>query len=200
MKRRLLPVLILLGPVLACGVVRPAEDAPHPQKRKGSYAADLLSEYEERMADADTELLRFHWVAMAAVSAFQADEIHKARIYSQTAITLAEKHQGSTRYGDAVHHAHIARGLLALHDGYVELAVQDLLAAGAVPKAPVIGSFGPNMSLAKALLEQRQHREAVLSYLELCRRFWRMDDGRLDQWKAEIEEGRVPYFGANLFY
>jgi hypothetical protein len=55
------------------------------------------------------------------------------------------------------------------------------------------------VSLAKDLLEKGE-RDAVIQYLELCRKFWKMDNGRLDQWIKEIKAGKVPQFGANLVY
>jgi hypothetical protein len=62
-----------------------------------------------------------------------------------------------------------------------------------------MNSFGPNVSLAKDLLEKGE-RDAVIQYLELCRKFWKLDNGRLDQWIKEIKAGKVPQFGANLVY
>ena len=58
-----------------------------------------------------------------------------------------------------------------------------------------MNSFGPNMSLAKDLLEKGE-RETVLNYFELCRKFWNMDYGKLDEWSREVKAGRIPQFGA----
>jgi hypothetical protein len=55
------------------------------------------------------------------------------------------------------------------------------------------------MSLAKDLLDKGQ-RDVVLEYFELCRKFWKMDRGRLDQWSQEVKDGKTPDFGANLDY
>lgn len=55
------------------------------------------------------------------------------------------------------------------------------------------------MSLAKALLEAGQH-EVVLQYFGLCRAFWKMDRGQLDQWIDEVNRGLCPNFGVNLIY
>lgn len=43
-------------------------------------------------------------------------------------------------------------------------------------------------------------RDAVLQYLALCRKFWGMDYGKLDQWSNEVKAGEIPDFGANLIY
>jgi hypothetical protein len=60
-------------------------------------------------------------------------------------------------------------------------------------------TFGPNMSLAKDLVEKGE-RDSVLAYFELCRKFWEKDEGRLDQWSRDVKSGKVPDFGGNLSY
>jgi hypothetical protein len=55
------------------------------------------------------------------------------------------------------------------------------------------------MTLAKDLLEKGE-RDAVLEYFMLCRKFWKMDHGKLDQWIQEVMDGKNPDFGANLLY
>ena len=68
-----------------------------------------------------------------------------------------------------------------------------------VAGSPQMNSFGPNMSLAKDLLEKGE-RQAVLDYFELCRKFWKMDNGRLNDWSQEVKAGKIPDFGANMVY
>ena len=43
-------------------------------------------------------------------------------------------------------------------------------------------------------------KAVVFEYFELCRRFWKMDYGKLKLWKEDVESGRTPEFGANLEY
>jgi hypothetical protein len=86
-----------------------------------------------------------------------------------------------------------------VREGRIADAKRYLLEAGKNPGSPVLGSFGPNMSLAKDLLDKGQ-RDVVLEYFELCRKFWKMDRGRLDQWSQEVKDGKTPDFGANLDY
>ena len=74
-----------------------------------------------------------------------------------------------------------------------------LLASGRTKGSPTLDSFGPNMSLAKDLLE-RGEREVVLEYFKLCSAFWKRGADRLDAWTAEIKQGQIPDFGANLDY
>ncbi len=62
-----------------------------------------------------------------------------------------------------------------------------------------MNSFGPNVSLANDLLEKGE-RDTVVEYFEACKKFWKMDRGRLDDWIALVKDGETPYFGGNLRY
>ena len=55
------------------------------------------------------------------------------------------------------------------------------------------------MSLAKDLLANGE-KDTVIQYFDLCRSFWKMDRDRLDQWKREVEAGKIPDFRADLVY
>ena len=98
-----------------------------------------------------------------------------------------------------LHKANILAGRVELRNGNVAGAKQHLLAAGRVNGGVTLTSFGPNMSLAKELLEKGE-RDIVVQYLDLCARFWTSDYGQLAKWKSEIRAGRIPNFGANLIY
>ena len=79
-----------------------------------------------------------------------------------------------------------------------------MLKAGNTKGSPQLNSFGPNMLLAKELLEIGE-MEIVIAYMELCKQFWhstmRLVAGRpLKKWKQSIENGEIPDFGANLNY
>ncbi len=74
-----------------------------------------------------------------------------------------------------------------------------MLAAGQSPGSPQMNSFGPNMSLARDLLKAGD-RDTPVQYFELCRKFWTMDRGKLDDWRDAVKAGTVPNFGANLVY
>ena len=90
---------------------------------------------------------------------------------------------------------------MALRAGDIETAKVKLLEAAKTDGSPQLNSFGPNMSLAKELIELGE-RDVVLVYFELCRRFW-TGDGHgavLDEWSAIVAAGGMPRFGANLRY
>ena len=98
---------------------------------------------------------------------------------------------------DARHNVNVVLGRIALAEGDVGSAKEYLLAAGRVEGSAVLGSFGPNMALAKELLEHGE-REAVLEYFNLCSRFW--DSEELGAWADLVRAGRIPDFGGNLVY
>jgi hypothetical protein len=106
-------------------------------------------------------------------------------------------------YGNALHKAHLVLGQIALNAGDMDEAKRQLLKAGKTPGSPQLNTFGPNMVLAKNLLEKKE-TDAVLKYFELCAEFWKdkngKSDGKLDEWKTAVKAGETPDFGANLRY
>lgn len=101
---------------------------------------------------------------------------------------------GSWYEGDAVHEAHVVLGLAALAGGAVEDAEGHLRQAAQAPASPRLRSFGPDMSLAEALLGLGR-TEAVLDYFDACHRFWDLGHERLDRWAAQVQQGEPPDFG-----
>lgn len=134
-----------------------------------------------------------------AKRAFEAGEIDKAEGYAQQLLKMAPDYAKSWNYGNAIFHGNNILGRVALQRGNLKEADRYLLAAGATPGSPQLDSFGPNMSLARDLLEKGQ-KDDVLQFFELCRRFWESNFGKLDQWSAEVRQGKVPSFGSNLSY
>jgi len=65
--------------------------------------------------------------------------------------------------------------------------------------SPALGTFGPSMSLAKALLEKGQV-DVVLTFFDLCKAFWTAHPEVLDGWSDTVRKGGIPNFGANLNY
>ncbi len=132
----------------------------------------------------------------AARAAFETGELDMARRMAQAALAqVGDEHD--VKNGQAVHDGHAVLGRVALAGGRVEDAKAQLLRAGQVAGGGVLTSFGPNMSLAKELLEHGE-RDTVISYLAQCRSFWK--NPRLDEWIRTIQEGKSPNFGANLVY
>ena len=130
--------------------------------------------------------------------AFEAGQYDKARQYAESLLQGAKAGM-RWNYGNRVHHGNLVLGRIALAEGNVEAAKFRLIAAGNTPGSPGLKTSGPNMTLAKDFLE-RGEQDVVLKYFRACTRFWEMDRGKLDEWTAQVKEGKVPDFGANLAY
>ena len=97
--------------------------------------------------------------------------------------------------GNRIHHGHMTLGRIALAEGNLEEAKYRLLKAGETPGSPQLNSFGPQMDLAKGLLE-RGKVDVVVRYLELCAEFWNTERAmaRLAKWTALAKAGEIPDF------
>lgn len=85
-------------------------------------------------------------------------------------------------------------GRAALHAGDVEGAKRQLLESAKDDCSPRIHFLGPNMRLAKELLE-RGERDTVLEYIKRLRPVWDSGEDALDHWERTIREGGMPDFG-----
>ena len=139
---------------------------------------------------------RFYALREIAKAAFTAGAYDKAASYANELLVTARQARDNWNYGNAIHDANLVLGLLAARLGNVRAASQYLLDAGNTPGSPQLNSFGPDMSLAKALLEKGE-RDAVLEYFSRCRTFWKMGRERLDTWSEAVRAGGVPTFGFN---
>jgi hypothetical protein len=151
------------------------------------------------LARATTDEDRFYALDDAAKESFQAGNMEDARKYAKGLLALLPKFEGNWNFGNAIQDANVVLGRIALREGRIDDAKRYLIEAGNSPGSPQLNSFGPNMSLARDMLEKGEG-ETVLQYFELCRGFWKMDRGRLDEWRNEVKAGRTPQFGANLVY
>jgi hypothetical protein len=126
------------------------------------------------VAKATNDYARFRALTTAAKANLAVGRTEEARRFAEDAMTLNEKYsRGSPEKakGDVVHDANLVLGRIAVDEGRLDDAKRHLLAAGQSAGSPVLSSFGPNMGLAKDLLE-RGEQATVLKYFELCARFW----------------------------
>jgi hypothetical protein len=142
---------------------------------------------------------RSYLLADTALDALDAGETPKAEQYATELLQNSGGSKSDWNYGNAIHKGHIVLGRVALRHGDLEGAKQHLIAAGETPGSPQLDSFGPNMTLAKELLEKGE-RDTVVAYLESCRKFWKMGGDKLEGWVAAVKSGGTPDFGANLLY
>ncbi len=135
----------------------------------------------------------------AAYASFDLKQYDDAKMYATQMLSLSNGYSTDWNYGNAVHNGNLILGRVALQQNDIEGAKEYLLKAGQTTGSPQLKSFGPNMSLANDLLE-KDEKQTVIEYFELCKKFWKMNDGRLDSWIASIKGGGKPYFGTNLKY
>ena len=152
-------------------------------------AEQALEHFDRAYGLADNDIARNGILGGRAQAAFAAGRYDLAEQHAQ-AMLDAEPVLGPD--GDLLHEGNTMLGRVALIDGDVERAKSHLLASGNVPTSPVLGSFGPSMSLASELLALG-HREVVLEYFDLCAGFW--DRAELRVWRAAITAGTAPHFG-----
>jgi len=153
----------------------------------------------EKLAAASTEQARFYTLREAAKGSFLSAHFEEAKNLSLELLALAPKFAKDWNYGNAIHDGNMVLGRIALRESKIDEAKAFLKAAGKTPGSPQLGSFGPNMSLAKDLLEIGE-RAAVLEYFSLCSKFWGFHQDYLDRWSLEVRNGQIPDFKGNLVY
>jgi hypothetical protein len=137
----------------------------------------------------------YHTIYLAR-AAYAAGDLDKAKLYTEQALAGPPSGQALSR-GREIYYGNQLLGRFLLKAGDTEGAKQRLAASGAGRGAPEINSWGPNMIFAREMLEAGQ-RDAVLSFLEQCRTFWKDDFGKLDVWETAIRDGKMPDFGDAL--
>ncbi len=158
---------------------------------------EMLAELVQ--ATPPTGIERFLALSHLAKAAFDAAELNKAEDYARELLSAAHEHPKWNR-GNAIFYGNMVIGRVALRrDRNVALANSSLLASAQTPGSPTLNTFGPNMSLARDLLTVGE-RDTVLEFFTLCRSFWKMDFGKLDDWTAIVKDGGIPDFGGNLVF
>lgn len=159
------------------------EVAQNPEARLFQAASNL--------AKATDEYDR--WVALGDVGMWNVDagSLEKAKVFAEELLSQAPRYEDDGNYGNAIHKSHTIHGRIELRQGNRAAAIQHLLQSGNTPGSPQLDSFGPNMTLAKELLEVGE-RKAVLEYIDLCGRFWKLDFGRLAKWKEMVRNDHIP--------
>ncbi len=180
----------LLAPALVFAQAEPA-DVTYDRKMHERAMAELKA--------AANETERFYALNDAAKTSLTQGHDADAKSFAEELEKLTPKYKGDWNYGNAIQDYNLVLGRLALKTGDVETAKKRLLAAGRSPGSPQMDTFGPNMSLAHDLLAKGE-KEVVLAYFDLCQKFWKMEDGKLAQWRKDIAANQAPDFGANLIY
>ena len=159
----------------------------------------ICEEHVTRLENATSELERFYSLAPVAKCVIDDGDIVLSQRLAIEALDLAGRFPDDWNHGNAIHDGHVVLGRIALLDGNRELAIEHLYLAGETPGSPQLNSFGPNMTLARDLLQQGEW-DSVYNYLEQCRAFWKLGRREIDLWQELISSRQIPDFGANINY
>lgn len=113
-------------------------------------------------------------------------------------ISLIETTSEERTAGELFYFGYFTKGMVAVKKGDTDKAVEFLLKSAETSGSPLFNR-GPNMSLAKALLEAGQ-KDAVIEFLDKCGKFWKYDRSKREKWISEIKDGKTPDFGSSLYY
>src|SRR3982750_106458 len=142
---------------------------------------------------------RFLTLRGKAERALKRGDHDRTAALARELLTLALHYRSDWNFGNAIHHGHLLLGRVAVARGDLRTASAELLEAGRTPGSPQLNTFGPNMALARELLEKGQ-TSPVQEYFSLCRRFWmpQFADAKLKEWESDVIAGREPRFGSHL--
>jgi tetratricopeptide (TPR) repeat protein len=209
----LIPDKALAEQLLKQGVAADPRDAQWPQRlgdlyvlemsnaaveQRRSLAALAYAQFEQAYKLTKNDSSRGVLLIQLAKSAFEAGDVERAHKLADAVLSRASTDKENWNYGNSIHQGHLILGRIALLSGNLDEAGKQLIKAGETPGSPQLDSFGPNMTLAKELLEKGE-REAVIKYFRLCANFWTNLE-ELKHWTAIVIERGIPDFGANLVY
>lgn len=154
--------------------------------------------YGGDVSAASNEMERFQALCAALRKARKSSNPDDARELAEKLERLAPNYKGNSSYGSAIQDSNQVLGRIALSEGNLAEATKRLLASADSEGSPTMNSFGPNMTLAKELLQKGE--KDVVEYFDLCRVFWKRHAETLDRWTEDVKFGHMPNFGANRVY
>lgn len=148
----------------------------------------------------DSATRQFYDLTFSLIEKFNDGKFSEVEADVKTLKRLVPNYTLDWNYANALHKISISEGRLFLKQGNIGMAAESLIQAGEAIQhnpSPHLKTFGPNMSLAKELLEAGE-LESVLRYFKLCKKIW--TNPLINQWEDEVINGKIPEFKANLFY
>ena len=128
------------------------------------------------------------WLPLAELM-FEFGELERAKQYLEFLLDPNEVKEKSQRLNDDRRSAHLLRGRIAIAEGDVRLAREELLRATDVRDTPHLKKLGPSMDLARELLRVGE-RQIVIDYIRRWRGRWKcIGDFLLTRWEDEIRRG-----------
>jgi len=191
--RKVLMFLLIIGvsvtsPLFAC---------------KDDVACDKCAKVSEHSwnpnnAFVTDKLQRFYSLDDQIKDAYLNSDLNLAKTLISEYLQLADVYRCNWNYGNAVHDANRYLGLISLSEGKIDEATSYLISAGKSTGSPQLNSFGPELDLANNLLKRGKTKE-VLIYLNDVELFWELNDGRINKWIGEIENGNKPELNRFIF-
>ena len=105
---------------------------------------------------------RFYALPGATNGYFLLGNSAAAQALAEESLSVITQFEGSWNCGNAVHVAHTVLGLIALQLSDEDRAISELRQSAAIGGSPQLNSFGPKMSLARALLERGRSEEVLI--------------------------------------
>ena len=164
---------------------------PEQEKELWAIAVERAPKDLAEAEAAETENDLFCALPHAAMAAWHLQNFERARELANKALELAPSYSENWNYGNAINLGHSVLGLLALREGKIAVAVEELHKAGTTPGSPQLNSFGPSTQLARALARKGEF-DATLKYMEQCRSFWKMGAVWLGLWEEKLKLREIP--------
>jgi len=131
--------------------------------------------------------------------AVRESKFDDAKAIAKEMLGVAAKAPDNQLSGRATFDANLALGSVALREGDKKAAGQYLIAAAEAKGMPSLGSFGPNMTLARDLLNAGE-KDTVLEFFRLMVISWPRESVQLGEWADRVRAGGKPDFGVYLMY
>ncbi|MCW8932385.1 MAG: hypothetical protein OQL19_19385 [Gammaproteobacteria bacterium] len=177
----MLIVLILLKPLFACDV----NITCYKCAKESEFSWNPSNRY------VSTRLNRFYTLDEKLKTAYSASNFGTTKSLIKEYLELAKIYKCNWNYGNAIHDANRYLALMSLKNNDIDMAGTYLLRAGKSSGSPQLDSFGPDLDLANQLLKLGKRNE-VITYLNDVKLFWEMNDGRIDSWLEQINNGEQP--------
>jgi tetratricopeptide (TPR) repeat protein len=169
-------------------------DTPFTGRATSHKAAEMSLRYARAALNlAHSHYRKIDATTLAMQACYNVGNFASAKAYASSVIALLPSSDPEGDI-DARYSSRMMRGLVALHNKDVKLAVHYLLLSGRISGSAVLDSFGPSMQLADQLLKAGE-RKAVIKFLDECKVFWQ-NGPNLDNWKKQIAAGKQPDFEA----
>ncbi|MES2817668.1 MAG: hypothetical protein V4812_01605 [Pseudomonadota bacterium] len=133
---------------------------------------------------------RFYSISKKLERALETDAYADSVRLATEYLALAEDFKDDWNYGNALHDANAALGMVAMRQGKPSVAAEYLLKAGNSPGSPQMDSFGPDLQLADSLLASG-NRTVVIEYLKRISQFWAPEAQTISSVIEKIEHGEM---------